>query len=126
MILGIGTDITDIARTEKIFACHGERFVKSILSPAEQTLCESKKNGKAVFLAGRWAAKEAIAKAFGCGICEKCLFREMEILPGPSGAPHVTLFGNTAQNAEKMLVKKIHLSISHEKQFAVAMALLEG
>lgn len=126
MILGIGTDITDVARVEEILARHGEHFIRSILSDAERSLCESKERGKAEFLAGRWAAKEAIAKAFGAGLCKKCLFREIEILSGLSGEPIVTLCGETAKNAEEASVQKIHLSISHERSFAVATALLEN
>lgn len=125
MILGIGTDIAECERVMKIYEKYGHQFIRNILTPKELELMERKKS-KSEFLAGRWAAKEAFSKALGCGMCEACAFVEIEILTNEFGAPTVELHAETAKTAEKLGVRKIHLSISHEKHFATAMVLLEG
>ncbi len=127
MILGIGTDIAECQRVMRIYEKYGEHFIRNILTPQELDLMKSRKN-QAEFLAGRWAAKEAFSKALGCGMCEACAFVEIEILPSESGsgAPVVQLHAETAKTAERLGVKKIHVSISHEKNYAIAFILLEG
>lgn len=125
MIIGIGTDITECERPIKIYEKYGHQFIRNILTPNELELMESRK-AKSEFLAGRWAAKEAFSKALGCGMCEKCAFVEIEILVNDSGAPYVVLHAETAKTAERLGVKNVHVSISHEKNYAVAMVILEG
>ncbi|WP_108125955.1 holo-ACP synthase [Saccharospirillum mangrovi] len=122
MIRGIGTDIVDIQRIEAVLQRQGERFVKRILTEAEQG--EYQRRGEPVkFLANRFAGKEAVAKALGTGIAEGVTFQQIEILPGDKGAPQVQLFERAAQLADggQML-----LSLSDEQRSVVAFALLQA
>lgn len=127
MIIGMGTDIVEVDRVEKIFEKNGAHFAECILTAREIALLNGRKKGRGEFLAGRWAAKEAFSKALGTGMCEACAFKEIEILPDPAGAPAVTeLFAQTRETFQKAGIKKIHLSISHERHYAVATVILEA
>ena len=124
MIFGIGTDIADCARVGSIYAKHGHHFVKNILTPAELERMAGLKDPKE-FIAGRWAAKEAFSKALKTGMCADCAFVEIEILPGPRNVPEVTLHAATAETVRRLGITGIHVSISHERDYAVGMAVLE-
>lgn len=124
-IIGLGTDIVEISRVEKVLESHGQHFTGRVFTPAEQALAESKKNS-VTFYAGRWAAKEAAAKALGCGIGQNCALNEIEILNAPSGAPVLTFSGNAEKSAVAAGVKNIKVSISHETNYAVATVILCG
>lgn len=126
MIIGIGIDIVEIPRVEAILKKYQTHLPDSILVGREFDLLETKKTQKAAFLAGRWAAKEAFSKAIGFGMREECSFLEIEIVNNEWGAPVMALQGQTAISAKKAGIKKIHLSISHEKNYAAANVLLEG
>ena len=89
MVIGIGNDITECARIQKILEKHGSLFLDHFLTGREK----EESNGRLSYYAGRWAAKEAIAKAFGCGIGGQCSLNELEILNNPQGKPEVTLYG---------------------------------
>ncbi|MBO4630301.1 MAG: holo-ACP synthase [Lentisphaeria bacterium] len=121
MIAGIGTDITECARIEKALARHGKMFLEHLLTAAEQQ--ESRE--QLSYCAGRWAAKEAVAKALGCGIGGHCAFTEIEILNNEAGKPEVSLSGSAAITAFRLNICRIHLSISHERHYAVATVILE-
>ena len=124
MIYGIGTDIADCARVEKIYRKHGYHFVKNILTPKELALLDER-SGKGEFIAGRWAAKEAFSKALGTGMCAECAFVEIEILPDERNCPKISLLAATAETAKKRGITRIHVSISHERDTAVGMVVLE-
>lgn len=124
MIYGIGTDIADCARVAGIYEKHGYHFVKNILTKKELELLDAQ-TGKAEFIAGRWAAKEAFSKALKTGMCADCAFVEIEILPGPRNVPEVTLHAATAETVRRLGITRIHVSISHERAYAVGMAVLE-
>lgn len=116
LILGIGVDIVEISRIEK--ALKSSRF-------AEKIYTEREKEYKMVnTLAGCFAAKEAISKAFGTGF-SKILPKEIEIVKEKTGKPFVILHGNAKKAAEDMGITDIHLSISHSKDNAVAFAVAE-
>ena len=123
-ILGIGTDIVEMVRLEEAFARHGDHFKKRILTDAEQQLAADR-NQAVSFYAGRWAAKEACAKALGCGIGQNCSFTDIEVLNNVSGKPEIILHGNGKATFEKIGGKKILLSISHERHYAVATVIIE-
>src|SRR2546427_7911085 len=93
MILGIGIDIIEVGRIQASFERFGERFVNRILHPAEIEYCLTHKN-PAPFLAARFAAKEAISKAFGTGIGAQLGWQDMEVKRKPSGKPYVVLHSN--------------------------------
>ena len=125
MILGIGTDIVEVARIAASFAKHGELFVNRILLPAEIAYCLAHRQ-PAPFLAVRFAAKEAIAKAFGTGIGAQLGWLDMEIRRHEAGAPFVVLHGQGEKLLAARGAKKLHVSLSHTENYAVATAILEG
>jgi len=92
MILGTGIDIIEVARIAASFEKFGEKFVNRILLPEEIVYCLSQKN-PSPFLAVRFAAKEAISKAFGTGICAALSWQDMEIRRKESGEPYVVMHG---------------------------------
>src|SRR5271170_1870465 len=92
MILGTGIDLIEVARIASSFEKFGERFVNRVLLPDEIAYCLSHKN-PAPFLAVRFAAKEAISKAFATGIGAQLGWRDMEIRRKESGEPYVVLHG---------------------------------
>src|SRR5688572_23452352 len=124
MILGTGIDIIEVARIKASFERFGDRFVQRILHPAEIAYCVAHKN-PAPFLAARFAAKEAISKAFGTGIGAQLGWQDMEVRKKESGEPYVVLHEKGAELLRLRGAQRIHLTISHTVQHAVAMAILE-
>ena len=125
MIKGVGTDMVETGRIKDLLDRHGSTFMRRILTHSE-TICAGERRDPVPFIAGRWAAKEAISKALGCGIGKDCAWIDMEILPDASGKPHATLSGRASETASSSGVKRIHLSISHERGHAIATAILES
>ena len=122
MVIGLGNDITECERIRQILDKRGPLFLDHFLTAKEK----AESGGRLSYYAGRWAAKEAIAKALGCGIGEHCALTDMEILNDPQGKPEVTLSGATRATADRLKAARIHISISHEQHYAVATALLES
>jgi len=110
VIVGLGLDLVEIARIEQAMA--NPRFVFRILTDAERAMCRTPH-----CVAGRWAAKEAIAKAVGLAMT----WQEVEILPDETGAPKVTI---TNPNFDPGRLR-IHVSITHERDHAASVAVLE-
>jgi holo-[acyl-carrier protein] synthase len=125
MILGVGIDIIEVARVQASYQRFGERFLKRTLLPDEIAYCISHKN-PAPFLAARFAAKEAISKAFGTGIGAQLGWREMEIGREKSGAPFVILHGKGKQLLRQRGGRMVWVSLSHTQNHATAVAVLEG
>jgi holo-[acyl-carrier protein] synthase len=125
LILGTGIDIIEVDRIEAAYKKFGERFVQRILRPGELAYCFSHKS-PGPFLAARFAAKEAISKAFGTGIGAQLAWQDMEICRKESGEPYVILHGK----GQTLLVEKggriVHITLSHTEKHAAAMAILEG
>ena len=125
MIIGIGTDIVETARIAETLSEHGEAFEERIFTDAERAEAAERK-ANAQYYAGRWAAKEAVSKALGCGFGPRCSWLDIEILNNIDGKPVVKLFRAAASTADAMAGKwSLHVSISHEKTHACAMAILE-
>jgi holo-[acyl-carrier protein] synthase len=124
MILGIGTDICGVARLRKSIERTGERFVQRLFTEGEIAYCEPKAR-KYEHFAGRFAAKEAILKAFGTGATKDARFQDIEIVNDERGKPVVRLSGVTKQLAQRMGVAHIHISIAHVEEFATATAIFE-
>lgn len=116
---GVGTDIIEIERIQGVLERSRESFLEKILTPAEIEYCMSYKD-YALPVAGRFAAKEAVAKALGCGFGELLSFHDMEILNDAFGKPIVHL---SREASERFHAPTIHLSISHCKSHAVAFAI---
>lgn len=124
MIFGVGTDIVDIARIERSVERHGDKFAERILSPEEKEIYHKTKN-KINYLAKRFAAKEAVSKALGTGMRHGIDFVQLVITNDELGKPQVVLEGKAQGWSEQNKITKIHLSISDEKQHAVAFAIAE-
>jgi holo-[acyl-carrier protein] synthase len=125
MILGTGIDIIEVSRIRASYERFGERFLQRILRAAEIAYSLSHRD-PAPFLAARFAAKEAISKAFGTGIGSRLAWQDMEVGRRESGEPFVILHeGGKVLFAERG-AKGIQLSLSHTNHYATAMAILEG
>ena len=125
MILGIGIDIIEVARIASSYERFGARFVNRILLPDEIAYCQSYKQ-PAPFLAARFAAKEAISKAFGTGIGAQLGWQDMEIRRKESGEPFVVLHGKGKKLFKTRKAKRLLVSLSHTQNYAAVTAVLEG
>ena len=125
MILGTGIDLIEVARIAASYEKFGERFVNRVLLPEEIAYSLSHKN-PAPFLAARFAAKEAISKAFGTGIGAQLGWQDMEIRHKESGEPFVVMHGKGAELFATRGAQRLHVSITHTENYAAAMAVLEG
>jgi holo-[acyl-carrier protein] synthase len=112
----IGTDIIQIARIEKLINKYDDKFKEKYLSKEEIDRTKTISS-----LAGLWAAKEAISKALGCGICSELTFHDIIITKDHRGAPYF-LLSKDAQKAHHVI--KSSLSISHDGGFAIAVVAL--
>ena len=124
MILGIGIDIIEVARIASSYEKFDERFVNRLLLADEIAYCLSHKN-PAPFLAARFAAKEAISKAFGTGIGASLGWQDMEICKKESGEPFVVLHGKGKKLFKSRRAKRLLVSLSHTVNYAAATAILE-
>ena len=123
MILGIGSDIIHIPRVAR--AILNERFLQRVYTARERAYAESRGKGRAASLAARFAGKEAVLKAFGTGLRDGQL-TDVEILPDVLGAPKVHLGGYFAARAAEMGVINAWITLSHERDYAIAYCVLEG
>lgn len=124
MILGTGIDIIEVSRIAASYEKFGERFINRILRPAEIAYALSHKR-PAPFLAARFAAKEAISKAFGTGIGSQLTWQDMEVARKASGEPYVILHDGGLKLLQERGGRMVHLTLSHTENYAVAMAILE-
>jgi len=124
MIVGIGTDIIEVNRIEKLLSKQ-ERFKERIFTQGEIEYCEQKKN-KVQNYAARFALKEALLKAIGTGWSEGVTFKEIEVVNDKKGKPELILSGTVKRITEKMGVTNIQVSISHLKDLAIGMIILEA
>ena len=125
MILGIGIDIIEVARVQSSHERFGDRFVARILLPAEITYCLSHRM-PAPFIAARFAAKEAISKAFGTGIGASLGWHDMEVCRKESGEPYVVLHGKGKALLQERNARTPRISLSHTQNYAAAVAILES
>ena len=125
MILGIGIDIIEVARIHASHERFGERFLNRILHPNEISYCLSHK-APAPFLAARFAAKEAISKAFGTGIGAQLGWKDMEVGRKESGEPFVILHGGGQILLAAKSARVVLISLSHTQDHAAAVAILES
>jgi holo-[acyl-carrier protein] synthase len=125
MILGIGIDIIEVARIAASLEKFGHRFGERILLKEEIAYCLGHRCPPP-FVAARFAAKEAISKAFGTGIGTHLGWQDMEIAHRESGEPYVILHGRGKKLFESRKAKNIFVSISHTERYAAVVAVLEG
>jgi len=124
MIAGIGVDVVEVDRVGRLLATYGNRFTGRVFTETET---EYAMNGAkpAERLAGRFAVKEAVLKAFGTGKSQGILWRDVETVRGPLGKPKVLLYGNARKHMNKLNGKRIHVSISHDGGKAMAFVIIE-
>lgn len=127
MILGIGSDMVDIRRIEKLLARFGSRFTEKIFSPAEIALAESRGARAEAMYASRFAAREACLKALGTGMREGLSWHDMEIMRDPLGKPSLHLRGAALTRAQALgPAPRCHLSMSEDGSFALAFVVIES
>ena len=124
-ILGLGTDIVSVKRIGGIVENHGDRFLERCFSHSEVEWAESRGIGKVASLAGRWAAKEAFLKALGRSV-KHIPYGDIEIIRSPDGPISLKLHRRAAQEMKDAGASRCIVSISHEKDFAIATVLLEN
>lgn len=125
MIVGLGTDLVEIARIEQSIARYGQRFLERIFTPAEIAYCQSKKAFGESF-AARFAAKEAGAKALGTGISFGVSWHEFEVRRELSGKPSLYLSGRASSLALSLGVTRTAISLTHTRTQAMAVVVLEA
>jgi holo-[acyl-carrier protein] synthase len=129
MILGIGSDITDVRRVAKVIERHGDRFLHRIFTRTEQARADRRKN-RAETYAKRFAAKEACAKALGTGIRSGVWWRDMGVVNLPSGRPTMRLTGGALRRLEALTPPgheaRIDLTIADEGPMAVAFVVISA
>mgnify|MGYP001215267410 FL=1 len=124
MIFGIGTDLIKIKRIKNINSL--EKFAKKILSENELNLFNSLSNDKKVtFISKQFAGKEAFSKALGTGITEGIRFKEIEILRDEKGKPIFKAINSLKSFMLNLGITRTHISITDEREYAMAFAILE-
>jgi holo-[acyl-carrier protein] synthase len=124
MILGTGIDIIEVARIRASHEKFGERLIARILLPSEIEYCVSHRD-PAPFIAVRFAAKEAVSKAFGTGIGAAIGWHDIEVRRKETGEPYLILHGKGRDLFGARGATRIHLSLSHTVQHATAISILE-
>jgi len=125
MILGTGVDLCEVPRIEAAIERHGRRFLERIFTPLEIAYAESKASRFERY-AARFAAKEAGMKALGTGWHGGIAWRDFEVVNLPSGRPTLRFHGRAAAIAAKLGVRHAALSLTHTKDQALAMVILEN
>ncbi len=124
MVIGIGTDLTEVRRVERSIERYGERFLERVFTAGERAYCLRKKNFGESF-AARFAAKEAAAKALGTGISRGVSWQEFEVRRDPGERPTLHLSGRAAELAGLLGVGRVALSLTHTREMAMAVVVME-
>ena len=124
-ILGIGTDVIECLRIAQMIERHGELFITRVYTDHEIAYCSTKKAATQHY-AGRWAAKEAVLKALGTGWRQGISWRDVEVRNNTSGGPVISLYGGAREVFERADMQKMHISISHCRNYATAFAIAAG
>ncbi len=123
MNLRIGTDLCNPKRIATVYKRFGEKFLNRILTNKEKDYVLSSKKLFLYRLAGRYAAKEAVAKLLGTGIAKQVSFRDIEILRDTNDAPSIQLSAGALKRAEELGLKEWTISVSHEKTMVIAIVI---
>ena len=124
VIVGTGVDLIEIDRIRKAYNEYGDRFLNRIFTNAEIAYCLRKKD-PSESLAGRFAAKEAVIKAFSHGFGGRWKWRDIEVAREPSGKPTLKLHHRFEELRVERGIIRMHLSIAHSKRDAVASVVFE-
>ena len=124
MIVGLGVDLIEIERVKQAHLKHGQRFIERLYTPAEAKYCLRKKDPYPS-LAGRFAAKEAVIKAFSHGFGGRWKWVHIEVVREPSGKPGLKLTGIMEKLRVQRKISNMHLTIAHSKRDATATVIFE-
>jgi len=124
MICGIGIDLIENGRLEKIIEKEGIKFLKRVFSSGEIKYC-GKHVQSSIHYGARFAAKESFLKALGIGLGRGIKLSDIEVVHDKNGKPVLALYGEAKVQIEKRKITKIHLSLTHTKKYATAIVLLE-
>lgn len=125
MIVGIGVDIVEVGRVKDLLERYRDRFVRRVFTDEEAGYAKRSVR-EAERLAGRFAVKEAVMKAFGTGKSKGILWRDVETVRGAMGRPEVKLYGNAYKYMNKLNGGRIHVSITHDGGKAMAFVIIES
>lgn len=129
MIVGIGSDITDIRRIERTIGRFGERFIARVFTETERRKSERRRTRVASY-AKRWAAKEACSKALGTGLRMGVAWREMGVVNLSSGQPTIELTGGAAERLGRLVPQgmqpRIHVTLTDDHPWAQAFVVIEA
>ncbi|HEY4029667.1 MAG TPA: holo-ACP synthase [Caulobacteraceae bacterium] len=129
MIVGIGSDLSDIRRVQGSLDRFGERFTNRVFTEVERARSE-RKGDRAASYAKRFAAKEACSKALGTGIRRGVFWRDMGVVNLPSGQPTMTLTGGAAERLKAIVPEGmepfIHVSLTDDHPYAQAFVVIEA
>lgn len=124
MILGIGIDVIELDRVRGVLERHGERFTSRILTTGERAYC-ARRADPVPSIAARFAAKEAALKGLGTGLSQGIGWRDVEVSREQGGPPTIVFHRNARTLAEHAGVAGVHLSLTHGREVAVAVVVLE-
>jgi holo-[acyl-carrier protein] synthase len=123
MILGIGLDLCEVDRIQRLLEKDRERFVRRVFLSGERAYCEARRR-PAMHYAARFAAKEAFMKAVGSGW--RLGWWQVEVVRAASGRPELSVSGGAAQILKRRGVGRVHLTLTHTEETAAAAVILEG
>lgn len=123
-VLGVGLDFVDVPRLAGVIERQGDVFLRRVFTELEQAYCAAKRE-PALFYAARFAAKEAVSKAFGTGIGAEIGLLDIEVFNLESGAPKVRLLGKGAELAQRRGVTEVLISLTHTSLMAGASVVLQ-
>lgn len=124
MIFGTGIDIVSVKRMEKVIKRWGNRFIERVFTPGEISICLGRAFPPSAF-SMRFAAKEAFSKAIGFGMRNGIRWRDIEIFHYPGGRPGLRLHGRSQKLCAKEMINGLHVSMSDDGDYGVAMVILE-
>jgi holo-[acyl-carrier protein] synthase len=124
-VAGLGTDLARVARFRRFLAAEKQALLARLFTAGERAYALAKAD-PAPYLAARFAAKEAGMKAFGLGWRDGLSWHDFEVVRDPLGRPDLVLSGRAAELAAVRGIKAVHLSYSHDGDYAVATVILEG
>lgn len=122
-MVGLGIDIVQVGRIDRLLTRYGDRFRRRCFLSGELDLARRRGSQEAVTLAARWAAKEAVVKALGTA-GSGVAYHDIEVVTDTAGVPGICLHGSAAAALRAAGASDIRLSLSHEKEYAVAVVCL--
>ena len=125
MIVATGIDLVEISRIEEVFARRGERFRNRVFTDGEISYCESRASKLASY-AARFAAKEAVMKALGTGWSEGVGWKDIEVARDTKGAPIIKVYERALERMRDLGAARVHVSLTHSGNLAIAQVVLEG